>query len=155
MIRLRTAAAIPLAALAFAGCGGDDKPSKEDFVANADKICKDLDQKGEELGQSEPDNAEELAKLAGDLRKTAEDGRQRVEELEVPEGEDGKKAQEWKDAVKSEAEGQLLPAVEDLEKAAKANDQKGIVEAAQKVQQADSDKSDKLAEELGMKECGD
>ena len=46
MTRLRLLFAIPLAAIAFAGCGGDDAPSKEDFAADAEKICADLEKQG-------------------------------------------------------------------------------------------------------------
>ena len=155
MTRLRSAAAVPLALLVLAGCGGDDAPSKAEFIAAADKVCQDLDAQTDKLGQSEPDNLEEIAQLARDLKKTAQDAVKRVSALEVPEGADGDKAQEWKDAVKAEAEEKLIPAVEDLERAAEAKDQKGIVEAAQKFQQLEANRSDQLAKEIGLKECGD
>ena len=152
MNRIRIAAAVPLAALALAGCGGGDGPSKEDFVADADKICKDLEQQTQNLER--PENVEEIKTFAQDLRKTAEEAVSKVEDLETPSGEDGEKAEQWKEAVKKEAEDQLLPVVDELEKAAEANDEKAIVEAAQKIDQLEATESDRLAKDLGMKECG-
>ena len=70
MIRLRLLFAIPLAALAFAGCGGDDAPSKEDFAADAEKICADLEKQGDELSKAEPDSVEEVSTFATDAKKT-------------------------------------------------------------------------------------
>jgi hypothetical protein len=146
--------AVPLAALAFAGCGGDDGPTKAEFIKNADKVCQDLDKKTDSFQQTEPDNAKEIADLARDLKSTAQDAVKRIRAIETPEGADGDKAKEWQSAVTAEAENQLIPAVEDLEKAAEANDPKAIVEAAQKMQQIEATRSDKLAKELGLKECG-
>ncbi len=156
MIRLRNAVVVPLASVALlAGCGGDDKPSKADFVADADKVCQNLKDQTEKIQQSQPDNAQEIAQLARDLKKTAQSAVSQVEKIEVPGGDTGKTAQEWKDAVKSEAEDQLIPAVEELESAAEKNDPKAIVAAAQKLQGLESDKSDKLAKDLGLKKCGE
>ena len=154
MIRLRTAVAIPFAALAFAACGGDDKPTKAEFIKNADKVCSDLDARTEKLTQSEPDSVQEIAQLARDLKKTAQDAVKDVRALEVPSGADGDKAKEWQDAVASEAEDKLIPAVDELEKAAEANDKEAIVAAAQSIQSLESTKSDQLAKEIGLKECG-
>ena len=155
MIRLRIAAAVPLAALAIAGCGGDDKPSKEEFVAEADKVCADLEKQSEELQQSEPDNVQEIVDFTKKARTTAQDAVKRIRALEVPEGADGDKAKEWQAAVTAEAENQLIPALDDLQKAAEANDEKALVEAAQNIEQLEATRSDKLANELGMKNCGD
>ncbi|MDQ4125930.1 MAG: hypothetical protein M3134_10060 [Actinomycetota bacterium] len=153
MNRIRIAAAVPLAALAFAGCGGDDAPSRQEFAEAADKVCSDLEKQTQNLGR--PENVQEIQTFAQDLRKTAEDAVKKVEDLEVPEGGDGEKAEQWKNAVKDEAENQLIPVVEDLEKAAAANDEKAIVEAAQRIDQLEATESDRLAKELGMKECGE
>ena len=155
MTRLRLAAAVPLAVLALAGCGGDDAPSKDDFVKAADDVCKDLEKQSQELQQSEPDNVQEIVEFARKARETTQQAVRDVRELEVPEGADGDKAKEWQAAVTAEAENQLLPALDDLEKAAEANDERALVAAAQKIDQLEATRSDKLAGELGMKECGE
>ncbi len=154
MNRIRIAVAVPLAALAFAACGGDDGPSKQEFVADADKICKDLDAAGERIGQGGLNNVNQIKTFAQDLRSTAEDAVKKVEDLEVPGGDDGETAEDWKNAVKKEAEDQLYPVLDAMEKAAEANDEQAIVKAAQDLQGLESNESDRLAKELGMKECG-
>ena len=155
MTRLRLLFAIPLAALAFAGCGGDDAPSKEDFAADAEKICADLEKQGDELSKAEPDSVEEVSKFATDAKKTAEDAVKRIQDLEVPDGADGDKAKEWQDAVASEAEEQLIPALDELKKAADENDEQALVAAAQKIEGLESGKSDALAKEIGAEGCAD
>ena len=154
MIRLRHAAIVPLAALLIAGCGGDDAPSKDEFVKAADEVCKDLDRQSQELQRSEPDNVQEIVEFARKARETTQEAVRRIRELEVPEGADGDKAQAWQEAVTAEAENQLLPALDDLEKAAEANNERALVAAAQRIDQLEATRSDKLANELGMKECG-
>ncbi len=153
-MRTRSILLVVLATAGLAGCGGDDKPSNAEFIKSADKVCSDLDARTEKLTQSEPDNAQEIAQLARDLKKTAEGAVKDVRALEVPEGADGEKAKEWQAAVTAEAENQLIPAVDELEKAAEANDPKAIVAAAQKMQELEATRSDKLAKEIGLKECG-
>ncbi|HEV2815072.1 MAG TPA: hypothetical protein VGW10_17585 [Solirubrobacteraceae bacterium] len=155
MIRLRLAAAVPLAALAIAGCGGDDKPSKEEFATNAEKVCADLEKQSQELSQNEPENVQEIVDFTKKARTTAEDAVKRIRELELPEGADGDKAKQWQDAVTKEAEGQLIPALDKLEQAAEANDEKAIVEAAQEIQQIEATESDKLAKDIGAEGCAD
>ena len=140
-------------ALALAGCGGDDKPSKDEFAADAEKVCADLEKQSDRLSQSEPENAQEIVKFAQDARKTAEDAVERIGELEVPEGEAGEKAQAWKDAVETEANDQLIPALEDLEKAAQDDDDQALVAAAQKLQGRETNESDKLARDIGADGC--
>ena len=154
MIRLRRAATVPLVALLITGCGGDDAPTKDEFVKAADEVCRDLDRQGDELQRSDPDNTQEVVEFAQRARKIAEDGVKRVRDLEVPEGSDGDKAKEWQDAVTAETEDQLLPAIEELEAAAKANDRQALLAAVQKIEALEATRSDRLADELGMKECG-
>ena len=156
MPSLRIAAAVPLAVLAFAACGGEDGPSREEFAAEAEKICADLERQGDRLSQSEPDNIGEIATFAQEARGAAEDAVNRIGELEVPGGDEGETAQQWKDAVENEANDQLIPALDSLEKAAKDNDPQALQEAAQQLQQLDeSSESDRLAREIGAEGCAD
>ena len=75
----------------------------------------------------------------------------RIRDLEVPEGADGDKAKEWQDAVASEAEDQLIPALDELKKAADENDEEALVAAAQKIEGLESGKSDALARTSGLR----
>jgi hypothetical protein len=155
MTRFRIAAAVPLVALAVAGCGGDDKPSREEFARNADQVCRDLERQSEELSRNEPESVRQVVDFAKRARSTAEDAVRRVRELEVPEGEDGEKAREWQAAVTAEAENELIPALDELQKAAEANDEQALLAAVQKIQDVEATRSERLARELGMQECGD
>ena len=154
MTKLSLPALAAAAALLVAGCG-EDKPSREEFAASAEKVCADLEKQSERLSNSEPDNVQEIAQFARDARKTAEDAVRRVRALEVPDGDAGEKAQQWQDAVEREAQDQLIPALDQLEKAANDNDQQALIAAAQKIQGLEADQSDKLAREIGAEGCAD
>ncbi len=154
MSKLSLPALAAAAALAIAGCG-EDKPTREEFAASAEKVCADLEKQSERLSNSEPDNVEEIAQFARDARKTAEDAVKRVQALEVPDGDDGEKAKQWQDAVEREAQDELIPALDQLEKAANDNDQQALLAAAQKIQGLESEESDKLARDIGAEGCAD
>jgi cytochrome c556 len=155
MTKLSLPALAALAALALGACGGSDKPSREEFAKSAEKVCADLKKQSERLSTSEPDNVGEIAQFARDARKTAEDAVKKVRALELPEGEAGEKAGQWQDAVESEAEEKLIPALQKLEKAADANDEQALVAAAQELQGLESTESDRLAREIGAEGCAD
>ncbi len=155
---MRKATLVVLGALAMAGCGGDDGGdgggvTKEEFATNAEEVCADLEKQSDELAQNEPESVEEIVDFTQEARGTAEDAVERVRELEVPEGEEGDTAREWQDAVATEAEEQLIPALDDLEKAAEANDEQAILSAAQRIQGIEATESDRLARELGAEGC--
>ena len=143
-----------LGTLALAGCGGDDKPSKEEFATSAEKVCADQKQ-SDKLSQSSPESTQEIVKFTQEARKTAEVAVKQIGALEVPDGEDGDKAQAWKDAVEREANDELIPALEELEKAAQGKDQQAILAAAQKLQGLEASESDKLAKDIGADGCAD
>ena len=152
---MRRATLMVLGALAVAGCGGDDDGgiSRDEFAQNAEQVCADLEQQSEELSRNEPESVEQIVGFTQEARRTAEDAVKRVRELEVPEGEDGETAREWQDAVEKEAEEQLIPALDELEKAAEENDEQAILAAAQKIQGIEAKESDRLARELGAEGC--
>ena len=152
---MRGAALAAAGVLALAGCGGDDKPSKDEFAASAERVCADLEKRSDELSQTRPENNAEIVEFARRARSTAQDAVKRVRALEVPEGGDGDKAEQWQDAVQREAEGQLIPALDDLEKAARDGDDQRILEAAQAIQGLEATQSDKLAREIGAEGCAD
>ena len=153
---MRRAVLAVVGTLAVAGCGGDeggDAPTREEFAAEAEKICADLEKQSDKLSETQPENNADIVKFTQDARKTAEGAVTRIGELEVPEGEDGDKAQEWQDAVEREANDELIPALEELEKAAEDEDNQGILGAAQKLQGLESTESDRLAKEIGAEGC--
>jgi molecular chaperone GrpE (heat shock protein) len=145
--------AVGVAALAMAGCGGDDGPTKEEFAKNADKVCADLQKQTESI-EANPQTPKEVEEFAAELRTTAESASKKVKELELPGGDAEAKAKEWQDAVAKQSEQRLIPALDKLESAAKEKDAQGMVSAAQEIQKLSEETEAKdLAKELGMKDC--
>ncbi len=143
------------ALLVLAGCGGDDKPTKEEFARSADAICADLDKKSDELGATDADSPDDFVGFARTARDSAREAVRRVRELEVPEGADGEVAEAWKEAVRVQAEDELIPALDKLEKAARDEDQQALLAAAQELQDVDSSRAERLAGDLGATKCAD
>ena len=141
------------AAAALAGCGGDEKPTKEEFARSADAICADLDKKSDELAATDADSTEEFVSFAQQARSAAREAVKRVDELELPEGADGEVAQAWQEAVRTQAEDELIPALDKLEKAAQDSDEQALLAAAQELQDVDSSRAERLAGDLGAKRC--
>ena len=154
---MRRSLAFGVALVLVAGCGGDDddKPTKEEFARSADAICVDLDKQSDELGNTEPDTPQDFVAFARKARDTARDAVRRVRELEVPEGADGEVAQAWQDAVEQQANEQLIPALDRLEKAAQDEDNQALLAAAQELQDVDSSRAERLAGDLGATKCAD
>ena len=139
----------------LAGCGGDDRPSKEEFARSADAICADLERQSDQLSETEATDTQDIVEFAERARTTARDAIERVGELEVPDGADGEVAQAWKDAVTSQAEDELLPALDRLRKAARDEDEQALLAAAQELQALDSSRAERLAGDLGARRCAD
>ena len=147
MIRL---AALLLSALLLAACGG---VSKEDYAADLDEICVDIEKTTEEIGQAEVSNPSELSAQLDDIRKAIQDGIERMKDLERPDGEDGDTAEEYVTKLEETLNKQVLPALDDLEKAVVAKDQEAIRAAATRLQGIDEEQTDQLAAELGADKC--
>ena len=147
-------AAVPLTlillALGVAACGGDDAPSKAEFAASAEKICKDAEKQLRGLGESKT-----RAQVADSIDKAIDATQTSVDELQdldLPEGEAGDQAQEFVDAIEREID-KGIPALEDLGEAIKTNDDKAAQEAYGRLQEIQDTESDKLARELGIEGC--
>ena len=153
--RAKTRGLLILVLCAAPGCGGgDDKPSREEFARDAEKVCAELKKQSLRL-DTKPQDIAGIAKFARDAKATARSAVEKVQALEVPEGADGDKAEAWQDAVTSEAEDALIPALDGLEKAAEANDAQAIVTQVQKVVSLKNTRSDKLAKEIGAEGCAE
>lgn len=137
----------------LAACGGEDKPSKAEFANSANNICADLEKASERLGA--PDSVAEIEKFASDAEKEVDEAVAKLEGLETPEGENGKKAKEFVEAIKKDTNDKIKPALNDLRNAAQAKDEKAIVAAAEKIQAVETPESDRLANEIGARSCAD
>jgi len=153
-------AAVPLTlislVLGLAACGGDDgggiTPSKADFAASADQICKDAEDALKNVGQN-ASSPEEIAAAVDKVIDETQKSVDKLKDLDRPSGEAGEQAGEFVDAIQSDIEGKGIPALEDLRDAVKSKDQAAAQKAAQKLQAIETTNSDKLASEIGAKGC--
>jgi len=146
-----------LPVLALAACGGDgggddDAPSKAEFADSADTICKNAETALQDVGK----NAKSPDEIAAAVDKVIDETQKSIDELqdlEQPDGDAGKAADEFVDALSSDIEDKGIPALEDLRDALKDNDQQAAQKAAQNLQAIETTNSDKLARDIGAKGC--
>lgn len=142
-------------AFAVASCGGgDDAPSQEEFADRANEICREAEQAFDNVGE----NAETPQDIIDAVNRVIEDTRGVVDELadlERPEGEAGQAAEEFVETTRSDVEDQGIPALEELRDAIETGDQQAVTEAAQRLQQVDSENSDRAARRVGADQCAD
>lgn len=149
-------ASILLCMLAFglAACGGDDAPSKEDFAEQANEICRDAERALDNVGE----DAESPDEIANAVDQVIDESRNAVDELadlERPDGDDGETAERFVNATRREIEDEGIPALEDLRDAVRSEDQQAAQEAAQRLQEVQTDESNKAARELGADACAE
>jgi hypothetical protein len=139
-------------ALLVTACG-DDGPTREEFAQSANEICRDLERSVEGLG--EPSNVEEISQFADRARSRIDQAIERMDGLETPSGEDGERAEEFVSSLKTDTQNQIRPALDDLSSAAESGDEQALVRAAERVQNVETDRSDRLAREIGADACAD
>ena len=140
-----------LTSLLLGACGGDDGPTRQEFAADANKVCKDLERTGDSL--KEPESVAEIEQFATDLEKKVDEAVGKLDDLERPSGDDGEKADRFIEEIKKGTDDQIKPALAELREAAQAKDEKAIVAAAGKIEKVKTPEADRLANELGAKEC--
>jgi hypothetical protein len=147
---------LSLLAFAIASCGGDDDdaPSQQDFAEQANAICRETEQSLDDVAQG----AETPEEIADAVDRVIEESRNVVDELadlERPEGEAGQRAQDFVEATRREIQDVGIPALEQLREALESRDQAAAQEAAQRIQQIDSDASNEAARALGANACAE
>jgi hypothetical protein len=145
---------VALAAI-LAGCGGSSAPSKATYGKDVDKLCSTLDDRVSAIQKQAPTTTDELVKFADDLEKVIEDGVNQLDDVERPDGDDGKKAEAWIKELTKQKDEAIKPALEELKKAAQKKDTAAIQRAVQRIQQVDEKKVNQLAREAGARSCGD
>ncbi len=136
-------------ALVAAGCGGSggggERLSLEDFVAQADAICKEYEGKLDALG--EPKTMSDLADLVREGKAVASEQMVKLRELSPP-GEIEASVDEAYATL-----DQQIRLFDDLIEAASAEDTAKVNEIVEQGTVLD-DKADALAKKVGLKECG-
>lgn len=137
-------ASLALFALAIAGCS-EDAPSKSDYVADLDKVCKRTNERIQKV--KTPRTIAGIGAFARETRPIIEDSIKEAEDIELPD-EDGDRFEAYVRESKSS-----LGALDDLEKAADAGDGRAVRRVFAKTAE-DNKKRSSEAERLGLKECG-
>lgn len=132
-----------LAAAAFAvGCGG---PSKDDFVKEADAICKEADEDFKRL--DEPQTLDELKTFADRAASLGDDVLDDLRELEVP----GEVEEDFEKYTETVEDG--LDKLREVEDAATLEQAVALVNGAEAKEL--QEEQDDLAKEIGFEDCGD
>ena len=145
---------VALAAVAT-GCGGSSAPSKATYGKNVDKLCSTLDDRVSAIQKKAPTTTDELVEFADDLEKVIEDGVSQLDDVERPDGEDGKKAEAWIKELTKQKDEAIKPALEELKTAAQKKDTAAIQRAVQRIQQVDEKKVNQLARPARARSGGD
>ena len=133
-----------LALLGASGCG-DDAPSKKEFVAELDAVCRETNERVSKL--EAPQTLRELPEFTRESRRLIDDSLDKAEKLELPE-EDG---DQFKDYISKSRRS--VAALDELERAARKNDQKAVRRVLVKAAE-DNNRRDAQAKALGLKDCG-
>lgn len=135
-------------AIVVAGCGGGggggDRLSKDEYVAQADAICKEVEQKGDAI--EEPTSLEDVGRFVDEALPVFDDGLDRLRELRPPA--------ELQDAVDDwlATGNETRDLLEELKDAAGDGDAAKVQELGGKGEDLDK-KSDDLARQIGLEEC--
>lgn len=135
-------------AIVVAGCGGGggggDRLSKDEYVAQADAICKEVEQKGDAI--EEPTSLEDVGRFVDEALPVFDDGLDRLRELRPPA--------ELQDAVDDwlATGNETRDLLEELKDVAGDGDAAKVQELGGKGEDLDK-KSDDLARQIGLEEC--
>lgn len=141
-----SAAPLVLLALALiAGCGGEDKPSKAEYVAKLDKVCKDSNERIQKV--KSPRTIKEIGRFTRDARPILEDSVKEAEDLELPEEQGDQFKAYVSDSKRS------LDELDDLEKAADSGSTPEVRKVFTKITRENRER-DQQARKLGLKQCG-
>lgn len=137
-------------AFLLAACGG---VSKEDYAQKLDEICADVERQTAAIGDSQPASPDELSQRLDQIRATTRRGIERMKKVERPDGEAGGTAATYLSELEGTLNQQVLPALDEFERAARSKSQARIRAAATRLQAINEEKSRRLAEDLGADEC--
>ncbi len=131
-------------AAAAAGCGGDDRLSRDEYIKQADAICAKYEKRLDAL--PEPKNVEDLQRLVAEGLPIAREGINELKKLKPPEDLEAK-VNQWHE--RNEAN---LDKIEELVQAAEQGDEQKIQTLAAEADENEQE-ADRLAREIGLDDC--
>lgn len=141
----RIVAFVSIPALMLVGCG-DEGPTKQEFIARADRICADAKQDLAKLGR--PKDIGDLERLSAEARRINARVLKELRALEAPEED---RAQIRRMIERLEHATETIPS---LTEAARAGDEAALARAARRIRVATEDAS-RIARDYGFKECAE
>lgn len=136
--------AATLSALSLSAC--DSGPSKEDFIEQADAICRRVAEQTDRLGTAR--DVEEFERFVDRAQELTADALRDLRDLERPD-EDSDAISRMLDRIEEAAS--YLPEIKD---AVASNDNEAMAEIGAKVQDA-AREAQRIAQEYGFEECGE
>ena len=153
---LAVAIGLVLSGALIAACSGDgggsDSPSKEDFIAQADRICADISAESDALVPDvmeaiDQNDFDTVADLYDELATGLSQGLDEIEALGSPEG-DEQTIDQWL-ALGRETVA-IAGEIEDLFRAQDTDAVEAALEEGRKI----ASESDSIADDYGMVDCG-
>ena len=149
-VRLLVIPSVTAVAAVAVACGGGGA-SPEEFREQANQICVEGEQAVEGLGQ--PSSPEQAGQLLDRADETLQGASERLEDLEVPEGEEGEQAERYVELFGQQTE-QASSAFEGLRGAIESEDPQQLQQAASQLQGLQQNEElDRLARELELDQC--
>jgi hypothetical protein len=149
-VRLGRVAAAVGAAFLLAACGGGNggggELTADEFREQADAICAKYDEQLNQLG--EPQSLEDLQGLVDETVTILENGVAELRELNPPPELEA----DWDRAMEINEEN--LELVRNIRDAVQEGDEARFTELAAQAQ-ANTDEGNRLAQEMGLEECGE
>lgn len=144
-------ALLTVPAFVLAACGGP-APTREEFAAEANRVCTEAQQEVEQQARENPNQPPEQAldQASDQLRGIIDD----LRGLERPEGEPGEMAERYVDGLEQQLD-RGLPVLERFQKALESRDRQAIQRAAREAQalQGQGAELRSLANRLGLNKC--
>ncbi len=148
----RTAAAL-LAVLAGATACGGAPPTREEYAAQADRVCREAEQALERIEDRPADTPQARGELIAATQRSLRQVVERLNELERPEGEAGRLAQAYVAQLERRAE-EVTPLLDRLRTALADDDVEAIRRAARALEAFEgAERTDELARRLGARAC--
>jgi hypothetical protein len=132
------------AVFALSACGGDDN---DDFVSDADDICKEAEDKIDEIDR--PSSVDEIPGYVDEVNEIADDTKADLEDLDPPSDVED----DWNNYLDNVDEG--IELLNELSDAAEQGDEQAVQELSEG-ERADElqQENEEIAEDIGFEQCG-